>query len=59
MKIKNLKTMHKSELAGLIMQAKEEMDSTENVYLVNCLIDKLDILTGELNRRANKQRNEN
>lgn len=59
MKIQNLKTMHKSELAGLIMQAKEEMDSTENVYLVNCLIDKLDILTGELNRRANKQRNKN
>tara|TARA_R110000751_G_scaffold273856_1_gene374646 strand:- start:263 stop:439 length:177 start_codon:yes stop_codon:yes gene_type:complete len=56
MKIKNLKTMHKSELAGLIMLTREEKEEIENAFLAAIQNEKLQLLTDELKRRANKQR---
>ena len=57
MKIKNLKTMHKSELAGLIMLTREEKEEIKNAFLAAIQNEKLQQLTDELKRRAKKQRN--
>ena len=56
MKIKNLKTMYKSELIGLIMLTREEKEEIENAFLAAIQNEKLQLLTDELKRRANKQR---
>ena len=56
MKIKNLKTMYKSELIGLIMLTREEMEETKSDFLAVIQNEKLQQLTDELKRRANKQR---
>jgi len=54
MKISNLKTMHKSELVGIIMLTRESLSKAQSAVMVEMYQERLHKLTEELERRANQ-----